>query len=1408
MGQHRLIAIGTSKYEHLGAAEQRPQLEAVVNRIASLFTDTLKVYRRELGEVALNPGAAKLREALDGWFAAEDRDPADWVVLYYTGHAEVVREHSLYLLTSDFRPPQHVATAFSFDQLADMIGGDLGPGRPRQVANLLLIVDTCFAGQAVQTLATQLVHILSRTGGRSFYVLGAALPSEEAQAGALARAMVEAIEELSRRSVTQEWLYFDQIIAAINQRLGIHQAIFLAASSPKEIPKFFPNPSFVETHGLPVVARDAQRAISEQEFRDHWGPRSRGVEFDSQPGFYFSGRRAVLSRLGDFLSGKEDGRVRLLTGGPGSGKSAILSRIVSGGWPKGPGRQQLDLALHLKGRRLEEAVERMAAAAGVAPSIEAILEGFAESRTPRRIVVDALDEAAEAAAIADQLLAPLGRLANVRLVVGTRRTELKRFADSEIIDIDRPEFADQADIAAYVEARLLRRDEWDAETPYRGREDAARAVARDVAGIAYPNFLLARLGVEDLLARPRAAEAGEDLAFPRSIDEAFGAYLARFGDRETLVRDILVPLAWAEGGGLPWDNIWAPLAAAIAGRDRSDEDVRWVLERAGAFVLEATVDGRSAYRLYHQALADTLRRGHDSEEVHARFTEVLAASPPPRADGRGVDWLLASRYAKAHLATHAGACGRLQLLLADPLYLLAASPGPLLRELAALRSPRAAALRTIYGETVRYIREESLGTAAAYLEMAARQRNFDALADRAAEIAVARPWRVPWARWEARPANRSIAKGTSRVRALALSSPESHEPIAVVGREDGSVEAWDVLLGELLLRWWPHRAGAADHVAVVATDEGALVLASWEDGLLGSINLETRQEILRQDADLNEVKALCAGPGGAGPVCVTTHGDRRIAVRSLPDLVPLVERPNATIGKQYGARIVQDQCRPALLTVGDFLDPNEDVVDRSNIRLWSIEDLSLLWEDGRNERNVPHFIDTGKVGGRSVVIISEDSWRPCSIWDMEQRRLLYTSEEPSKRAWVFSDRDVNVLLELYLGKLTVRPLSTTAYGPLTATDLFLADAIELPGDQFSDIVWLQGRPSLLGVVADHVRIWDLEALVTEALGFRPRPGSHADDREPIGSLKGLCTAPARPSDLYAVTAAQLLCLDAATGNARWEREFDAARGIEAADFDQTGDRVAVAEQDGSISAFAAENGRFSRSVELPSRTVTRLRAVGLGGRSIVLATVDEGRLWSVRGWDLDSAVEVTDGRLRLNAGEEDKQLLGLAAAEAGGSLRVAFASKYGKVMVADIGKPPRQGAWCAYDEWYVPYETGEYVTWLETFSREGEVLLAAATENGTLALWNFITGKVEASHAEAHLGHIGQLRFGMIGESDVLASGGSDGFLRIWTLGLEQLLRIDIGEPVSALAWTGPGRLAVGSTRGLLTLDAMTLDSA
>lgn len=115
-------------------------------------------------------------------------------------------------------------------------------------------------------------------------------------------------------------------------------------------------------------------------------------------------------------------------------------------------------------------------------------------------------------------------------------------------------------------------------------------------------------------------------ALKRDLRERYPADLVR-------VRDLLLPLAYAEGAGLPRE-LWPLLANALTEGRYTQGDVTWLLDHAGAYLVEALEDGRSVYRLYHEALAEHLRAGFDDLDMQRRITEALIAYVPSQPEGR------------------------------------------------------------------------------------------------------------------------------------------------------------------------------------------------------------------------------------------------------------------------------------------------------------------------------------------------------------------------------------------------------------------------------------------------------------------------------------------------------------------------------------------------------------------------------------------------------------------------------------------------------------------------------------------------------------------------------------------------------------------------------------------------------
>lgn len=256
----------------------------------------------------------------------------------------------------------------------------------------------------------------------------------------------------------------------------------------------------------------AQRA---EQLRSHFHPRGRGILPSLvREGSYFMGRLRVLRELVDWINGAglDVAWSRVVTGAPGSGKSAVLGRLVSladAGQPNEvlatapagtrPPVGSISMAVHVRGRTADEVAAEISQALtideGTCSGLLAHLREDVEHR-PTVVVVDGVDEAADAHRLIVDLLEPLAAASErtgIRLLVGTRRGGedhlLRLFgASALILDLDDEQYLDRRDVAEYVCSTLLADPDPQVRTPYRARPALAEKVAVAVAARAGLQF--------------------------------------------------------------------------------------------------------------------------------------------------------------------------------------------------------------------------------------------------------------------------------------------------------------------------------------------------------------------------------------------------------------------------------------------------------------------------------------------------------------------------------------------------------------------------------------------------------------------------------------------------------------------------------------------------------------------------------------------------------------------------------------------------------------------------------------------------------------------------------------------------------------------------------------------------------
>ncbi|MFD7409282.1 hypothetical protein ACFV7R_43140 [Streptomyces sp. NPDC059866] len=880
---------------------------ASVERLYRLFR-TLG-YGHELPDLAAGGDFATITQRLRAWHGGGSR-----LVLYWTGHGCVdAGEH--FLIAAD-------SPGTRLDELSAVTARALARFLAhREFREVLILLDCCAGGAAASRIAAEICEVLDRTSTagpeRRFAVIASARGYDSAEDGLFAQTLEHVVRhgpEDRRWTEHDATIRSDELADAITRVLSDRDAAtaFRALGAPVPDLRNPLHPSAtVPDEDVETKRLRRQRSADVDQ---HLVLSARGIEV-GETGWYFCGRERLLRRLIDWLKRAERG-LFAVTGSPGTGKSALLGRIATLSVPalravaeeEGalndtpssalPPLGSIDLALSCRNKTLDDCLRAVADALNLPASSDGwlpaaqVVRQVGELGRRVTVVLDGLDEAkpAEAVPIAADLLRPLADLPGVRVLVGTRPHRaggttvtagtgplLQALAPDEtaVLD-DEPET--HADVTAYARRRLLGAE----HSPLRGREALARDWAQRIAGASGGIFLYARVATRAVLgalARSGGADERPDLDrllagnLTAVLDEEFG----RFPDPERL-RDLLRPLAWAEGAGLPRRDLWPALAEALSGRGAryGDEDIAWVLEHAGFHVVESGESGQTVYRLYHQALIDHFR-STSPWDAHTRISRALLATLP----GRGpAAWQSAHPYLRRHLPAHALTAGQLPEVMRDLGFLVCADP-----------TRTAAAVRAL---TERF----TLPVARLYLRTAHRLPSLspqERLRTLLMTAMFEEPTLIGWFRGHATVQATLEAASTAPddfsivlhghsgpVLALqALDAGDGREVIASAGG-DGTVRLWEPDTGETrMVLTGPQATVTALTSLTDAEGRRLLVAAAGRDLHVWDLDSGAGVAVLRGHSDT--VLCLTAFDGGEDPLLVSAGEDRSVRLWRTDD---------------------------------------------------------------------------------------------------------------------------------------------------------------------------------------------------------------------------------------------------------------------------------------------------------------------------------------------------------------------------------------------------------------------------------------------------------------------------------------------------------------------------------------------
>ena len=672
-----------------------------------------------------------------------------------------------------------------------------------------------------------------------------------------------------------------------------------------------------------------------------------------------AGRSAEIKTITGFLR-RAAGGTLVVTGQPGSGKSALLSSILLAAHqdmhrgltelglaaPGAVGRVEISGSLLLTGASLHDVIADVAGIAGVplptgtpaaSQSAAALLAAVRRRDQPLRLVMDSLDEAADPLATA-ALIRELSEAGPVSLVVGTRpRTaaDAGRAADDLIVGLGVPdgqvlELGQDAEaVTSFVSDRLRADPRFRQARGGNERTDAAviaEAVADAAARRSPGDFLLARLLIEEFLADPEMALDGEvfDRLLELDHDQAFAAALARITAGCPPADPCLRALALSCGRGVPRaGSVWETMAHALAPDESTqltEGDLDEVLNRAGAYVMLDYVDGQSVYRLAHRVFRDHLAT-HAGEQDDAVARALLGLAG--RQDELGP---YLRRYLPAHLAR-----------LGEPGWaLLEAAPEVLDR----LDLPSLVTAAQSAPSGLSHLPPNVAGAVVtSHLAAVSTTADRPGLRQLGAARVSAR-----WPREQRPDAAWSLAEARLRPQRIHLTLPGHRGPVyglamteragrrlLASGGEDGTVRLWDPESGWQLRSDVVGHAGPVRGLAALTLDREVpvLALAGVRDPLRTFEALTGRQLDALQVTEAGQYSAVISFRGRDGAMRLAVANDQGgIRVLSAAPLRFLGERMTGHVGGVAGLVTVPMPDGRILVATGGH--------DRT-IRLWDPE---------------------------------------------------------------------------------------------------------------------------------------------------------------------------------------------------------------------------------------------------------------------------------------------------------------------------------------------------------------------------------------------------------------------------------------------------------------------------------------
>jgi WD40 repeat protein len=1446
VGRRFFIGAATTTYQFEDGAD-RPELAESLETMRALFT---RLTYQVVDRFGLNMPKDEFTGKLRAFLTDRARQATDVVVVYYTGHGIRARD-DLLLPTCDSTGDLSYSALRATDltaRLLEPIDGEM----PLAVQQLLFILDTCHAANATMHMSASVVGFLDRLRGTaehpSLAVIAGSRPYERIPSGAFTQALADAVNHHASGGLEQEFLALDTLTGLVGTSTPEFQHARFVQVSEGPSP-FFPNPRFDRWLGgidLRTQVNHRLRRDRDRDLTTHVLPRAQGLDASERDDLWlFQGRHQALRELCDWLR-KPQAATTIVTGDPGSGKSALLSRlfILADARRRGripnlhllpidtlPTPGSITEYVHARGQNPQDLLAALSHACGVdvADSVSRLIADLrASAGTPRTIIVDAVDEAVGSgedsirlrSPVVDEVLAPLVSAAGhcgLRLLIGTRRHLITALGGpSQLVNLDDESYADHPSVKAYAKACLTELSE---TSPYR-RQPAPflDAVADAIAAAAGNSFLVSLITARSHALDPDLVNPYDQVwqaGLPRFASDAMREDLnRRLGGHAGKARDLLLPLAYAEGSGLPWEDLWPALVTALTDRACANSDLDWLVEHAGYYIIEALHDMRSVYRLYHESLAEHLREGRDVEKDQAAIADLLASRVPRLVDGTA-DWSQAHPYTRATIATHAAAGRRLDQLIIQPRLLLHTSPAALHTALPHAQSAQGHAIADAYQRTDARLRANPPNQHASYLQLAALCARAPQLAEAVAKSGLPLPWTTDWASWRLQPTHHTITGHTSAVYAVAVGNLEGRT-VVVSGSDDQMVRMWEAVTGLPIGDPFIGHTGPVYAVAMGQVEGNAVIVSGGGDGTVRVWNVASGALIgVPLIGHSGPVNTVAMGQVGGRTIVVSGSDDQTVrvwdAASGTPIGVPLAGHKRwvraVTVGQVEG--------RTVIVSGGD---------DRA-VRIWDAVSGAPIGRPLIAHTGWVRAVAVGQMEGRTVVV-SGGNDETVRIWDAATGTPLgrpLTGHNGYVTSLAVGQVNGRMVIASGSNDHTVRVWDAITSAPVGGAFTGHTGPVNAAA-----VGVVEGRAMVVSASNDEtVRVWDaaigtpvgdpftghtgpVNAVAVGRVGGREVIVSGSNDRmvrlwdaasgAPVGGPLAGHTGPVNAVALGQVNGRSIVV---AGSEDHAVRVWDSATGSPlAAPFQGHTNyvmAVAVGQVDGRTVIVSGSSDRTVRIWEAATGVPIGepladhsggVRAVAVGridGRTVIVSGSSDRtvRIWEAatgapigepladhNGGVRAVAVGRIDGRTVIASGSEDR-MLRVFDMPAGTPRGVKFAGHAGTVNAVAVGQVNGRG------------------------------VVVSGSGDRTVRMWDSATGKLFGDLLFGHHGPVNAVAVGQVNGRTFIVSGSDDRTLRLWEAATGGL----IGEPLASIG-SEIRAVAVGRVRGRAVIVAGCEDRA